>query len=107
MAYLIVDEMHEEHPELVRDQFWDEAFPEMPYTAAAEQVRGAEPVIGAAEHVKVRERGSDQFRSFEAHLFLPFPTQISKRDSEFLPLVEEDEDDLEEGVGGGRRRDSR
>ena len=24
VAYLIVDEMHAEHPELVKDQFWDE-----------------------------------------------------------------------------------
>ena len=24
VAYLIVDEMHAEHPELVRDQYWEE-----------------------------------------------------------------------------------
>ena len=24
VAYMIVDEMHAEHPELVKDQFWDE-----------------------------------------------------------------------------------
>ncbi|XP_075160841.1 bestrophin-4-like [Haematobia irritans] len=32
VAYLIVDEMHHEHPELVRDQYWDEVYPsEFPY----------------------------------------------------------------------------
>ncbi len=45
----------------MHDQFWDDAFPEMPYTAAAEDVRGEEPVIGAAEGIKVREEGSSPF----------------------------------------------
>ncbi|XP_017841284.2 bestrophin-4 [Drosophila busckii] len=27
VAYLIVDEMHQEHPELVKDQYWDEVLP--------------------------------------------------------------------------------
>ncbi|XP_014100209.3 bestrophin-4 isoform X1 [Bactrocera oleae] len=32
VSYLIVDEMHHEHPELVKDQYWDEVFPnELPY----------------------------------------------------------------------------
>ncbi|XP_053956390.1 bestrophin-4-like [Anastrepha ludens] len=34
VSYLIVDEMHHEHPELVKDQYWDEIFPnELPYQA--------------------------------------------------------------------------
>lgn len=33
VSYLIVDEMHHEHPELIKDQYWDEIFPtELPYT---------------------------------------------------------------------------
>lgn len=33
VSYLIVDEMHHEHPELIKDQYWDEVFPtELPYT---------------------------------------------------------------------------
>ncbi|XP_014209410.1 bestrophin-4 [Copidosoma floridanum] len=44
VSYLIVDEMHHEHPELIRDQYWDEVFPtELPYTAAAEQFREEHP----------------------------------------------------------------
>lgn len=32
VSYMIVDEMHHDHPELVRDQYWDEVFPtELPY----------------------------------------------------------------------------
>ncbi|XP_017053065.1 bestrophin-4 [Drosophila ficusphila] len=33
VSYCIVDEMHQEHPELVKDQYWEEVFPnEIPYT---------------------------------------------------------------------------
>ncbi|XP_044254083.1 bestrophin-2-like isoform X1 [Tribolium madens] len=36
VSYLIVDEMHHEHPELVRDQYWDEVFPQqLPYTGSS------------------------------------------------------------------------
>lgn len=36
--------MHHEHPELVRDQYWDEVFPqELPYTLAAEPFRESHP----------------------------------------------------------------
>ena len=44
VSYLIVDEMHHEHPELIRDQYWDEVFPtELPYTAATEPFREEHP----------------------------------------------------------------
>lgn len=44
IAYLIVDEMHHEHPQLVRDQYWDEIFPqELPYTLASEPFREKHP----------------------------------------------------------------
>lgn len=36
--------MHHEHPELVRDQYWDEVFPqELPYTLASEPFRERHP----------------------------------------------------------------
>jgi hypothetical protein len=54
VSYLIVDEMHSDYPELVRDHFWDNVFPEMPYTAAAEETRGGNPQIGAASNIQVR-----------------------------------------------------
>lgn len=49
VSYLIVDEMHHDHPELIRDQYWDEIFPvELPYTAAAEPFREEHPVASTA-----------------------------------------------------------
>ncbi|KAL0271012.1 UNVERIFIED_CONTAM: hypothetical protein PYX00_008258 [Menopon gallinae] len=44
VSYLIVDEMHHEHPELIKDQYWDEVFPtELPYTIASEPFREKHP----------------------------------------------------------------
>lgn len=44
VSYLIVDEMHHEHPELIRDQYWDEVFPsQLPYTLASEPFREQHP----------------------------------------------------------------
>lgn len=62
MSYLIVDEMHHDHPELVRDQYWDEVFPqELPYTAAAaaaESMRNTHPLPSTANiAVKPQEQG--------------------------------------------------
>ena len=60
VAYLIVDEMHAEHPELVKDQFWDEGVPdELPYTLAAEEFRQAEPWQGSTAEVEVPEEQSE------------------------------------------------
>uniref|UniRef100_A0A1B6E365 Bestrophin homolog n=2 Tax=Clastoptera arizonana TaxID=38151 RepID=A0A1B6E365_9HEMI len=54
-AYMIVDEMHEEHPELLKDQYWDEVVPkDLPYTIASEHYRKYEPK-GSAEDYKVKE----------------------------------------------------
>ena len=36
--------MHAEHPELIKDQFWEQGVPdELPYTLAAEETRTDEP----------------------------------------------------------------
>ncbi|KAJ9590769.1 hypothetical protein L9F63_016285, partial [Diploptera punctata] len=49
VSYLIVDEMHHEHPELIKDQYWDEVFPaQLPYTVAAEQLREEHPLPSTA-----------------------------------------------------------
>lgn len=54
-SYMIVDEMHEEHPELLRDQYWDEIVPkELPYTVGSEHYRRHEPK-GSAENYKVKQ----------------------------------------------------
>lgn len=44
VSYLIVDEMHHEHPELVKDQYWDEVYPnELPYETDAKREQPPEP----------------------------------------------------------------
>ena len=54
-AYMIVDEMHEEHPELLKDQYWEDVVPkDLPYTVASEQYRKQEPK-GSAEMFKVKD----------------------------------------------------
>lgn len=54
-AYMIVDEMHEEHPELLKDQYWEDVVPkDLPYTVASEHYRRHEPP-GSADHYKVKE----------------------------------------------------
>lgn len=54
-AYMIVDEMHDEHPELLRDQYWEEVVPkDLPYTVASEHYRREEPK-GSAETYKIKQ----------------------------------------------------
>lgn len=55
---MIVDEMHEEHPELLKDQYWDEVVPkDLPYTVASEHYKREEPK-GSADCYKVKESDS-------------------------------------------------
>lgn len=57
-AYMIVDQMHEEYPELLKDQYWEEVVPkDLPYTVASECYRRTEPK-GSAENYKVKESDS-------------------------------------------------
>lgn len=47
--------MHEEHPELLKDQYWDQVVPvDLPYTVASEHYRRTEPK-GSAEHYKIKQ----------------------------------------------------
>ena len=48
----------QEHPDLIKDQFWDDIFPEIPYTLASEDTK-IEPVIGAAANIEVSESGAE------------------------------------------------
>ncbi|XP_055854090.1 bestrophin-2 isoform X2 [Episyrphus balteatus] len=50
VSYMIVDEMHHEHPELIKDQYWDEIFPnELPYSQATEKFREEHPEPSTAK----------------------------------------------------------
>ena len=66
VSYLIVDEMHAEHPELIKDTYWDTAFPELPYTAAANAADNDNPFVGATTNV-----------------------EVPKEEAEFIPRTEE------------------
>jgi bestrophin-3 len=48
VSYLIVDEIHDEHPDLIRDQYWDNVVFDMPYTKSAEPYRMKQPHLGSA-----------------------------------------------------------
>lgn len=44
--------MHQEHPELIKDQYWDEVMPpELPYTIASEHYK-CEPPMGSAADIR-------------------------------------------------------
>lgn len=59
MSYLIVDEMHHEHPELIKDQYWDEVFPsQLPYTVASVQNKESEPQPSTA-NIAVNKRAAE------------------------------------------------
>lgn len=72
ISYVIVDEMHQEHPEMLKDQYWDEVFPaELPYTAATKQYQTGPPLHSAE------------------------PLMVSRHEAEFMPLeaLQEDRDE--------------
>lgn len=49
--------MHHEHPELIKDQYWDEVPAELPYTIATENQREEHPEPSTARvAVPVRQR---------------------------------------------------
>lgn len=53
-SYMIVDEMHDEFPDLCKDQYWEEVVPkDLPYTVASENYRRSEPK-GSAEKYKIK-----------------------------------------------------
>ena len=83
VAYLIVDEMHAEHPELVKDAFWDEGVPdELPYTLAAEEFRQADPWQGSTAEVEVPE---------DQREFVYLDTIEEDPDNDFRKAVDDEE----------------
>lgn len=53
---MVVDEIHEEHPELLKDQYWDQVVPQqLPYNLASENFRRKEP-LGSTASMKIKER---------------------------------------------------
>lgn len=75
---MIVDQMHAEYPELLKDQYWDEVVPkELPYTVASECYRRAEPQ-GSADHYKVKEHDAiySNLLNPAQHRKIPHPDDV-------------------------------
>ncbi len=83
VSYLIVDEMHNEHPELIRDQYWDDILPkELPHTIASQAFRTS-PHLGSTAHLEMTA----------------FETEIFTGSSMLHKLDEVSEDDATEDEG--------
>nr|CAD7453059.1 unnamed protein product [Timema tahoe] len=94
VSYVIVDEMHQEHPEMVKDQYWDEVFPaELPYTAAAKQYQTGPP-LSSTENVEV---------SLEQAEFMPLDTVIEESPGDLDDLADIDLDDDDCQLNDSRR----
>ena len=55
ISYLIVDEMHEEHHELMQDAYWDEVYPDqLPYTPGSESTK-TKGFMGSTHKMKLEK----------------------------------------------------
>ncbi|XP_035709188.1 mucin-12 isoform X3 [Folsomia candida] len=73
VSYMVVDEMHEEHPELLKDQYWEQVVPEdLPYNIASEHFRRHEPQGSTASlKVKASESVYADLTSVKRHSAIP------------------------------------
>uniref|UniRef100_A0A224YNY8 Bestrophin homolog n=1 Tax=Rhipicephalus zambeziensis TaxID=60191 RepID=A0A224YNY8_9ACAR len=58
VSFQIVDDMHQRHPRLVRDIYWDEAEPQLPYTKSSVNLR-TQPHLGSAMTLDVDPEESE------------------------------------------------
>ncbi|KAK5643022.1 hypothetical protein RI129_009189 [Pyrocoelia pectoralis] len=87
-GYMIVDEMHEEHPELLKDQYWDDVVPkELPYTVASEHYRREEPK-GSAEKYKVKTSDAMYANLLTPHRKITVDDVYADYESVDTPIVE-------------------
>lgn len=58
VSFQIVDDMHQRHPRLVHDIYWDEAEPQLPYTKSSVNLR-TQPHLGSAMTLDVDPEESE------------------------------------------------
>ncbi|MCL4121292.1 UNVERIFIED_CONTAM: hypothetical protein GTU68_049805 [Idotea baltica] len=59
IAYLIVDEMHNEHPVMIQDMYWDKVIPEqLPHTVESEGYRQLPPMC-STDHFTIPDKNPD------------------------------------------------
>jgi len=69
VSYLIVDEMHAEHPDLIRDQYWDDVLPdELPHTVASQALGNNSPYMGSTAHIAIPAQQTEIFGSVTPQL---------------------------------------
>ncbi|XP_030387313.1 bestrophin-4 [Scaptodrosophila lebanonensis] len=80
VSYLIVDEMHNDHPQLLRDQYWDEVFPnELPYQGEVQRAEHPEASTAKLDLSKITSIPGKHHTSSGHELNL---TNISLEDGE-------------------------
>lgn len=58
VSFMIVDDMYQRHPKLVKDQYWDEAEPQLPYTKSSVNLR-TQPHLGSAINLDIDPEESE------------------------------------------------
>jgi len=85
VSYLIVDEMHEEYPDLMQDKYWDQIYPkELPYGGNSTRNKGFK---GSTADMKVEEKAET-----EAELEAVVEEATENGDAEAVPMVNKEDD---------------
>lgn len=59
--------MHQEYPEMVKDQYWNEIFPsELPYTEETKHLQ-ITPFLGSAQAIEARTEYNDKKSTVSSH----------------------------------------
>ncbi|XP_065580879.1 bestrophin-4-like isoform X2 [Artemia franciscana] len=58
VTYLVVDDLHQRHPILLKDQYWDSIVPELPYTFASDKYR-KDDYLGSAANLSCKSDDLD------------------------------------------------
>ena len=90
---MIVDEMHEEHPELLKDQYWDSVLTtELPYTVASMGDR-QDPPQSSTAHIEVKKAGAEIIPMVPSNLRIDEMVGKTITDYQFPDNNDNDNDD--------------
>ncbi|KAH9380349.1 hypothetical protein HPB48_016091 [Haemaphysalis longicornis] len=97
ISFQIVDDMHQRHPRLVRDIYWDEAEPQLPYTkSSVEPAHPATPGLRHDARLHCVDHQSCISLFSRASWSIPVPLNVDPEEAEFVPMetiMEEDHDE--------------
>lgn len=93
VSYLIVDEMHHDHPELLKDQYWDSVLTtELPYTVASMGDR-QDPPQSSTAHIEVKKAGAEIIPMVPSNLRIDEMVGKTSTDYQFPDNNDNDNDD--------------